>query len=142
MTDLTRSAESDSAAVVFERLEKIRWHRTVMYPAGDSLADLDRAAAWVRSMGHEAAGVCPDGFRYRSVYRDGETSRWHWIEPGQWLVHMEGERQDREFDLPSDEAPTTSDDPDDIESYGYRPWPRDEWHRVEPAAQTEEADGD
>jgi hypothetical protein len=129
---VTDQTDNAAPAVVMERLEKVRWHRTILFPAGESLADLDRAATWVRSMGHEAAGVCPDGFRYRSVYPDGTTARWHWIEPGQWLVHMEGENQDREFDSPSDEGPADSDDPADDGFYGYRPWPHDEWHIVPP----------
>lgn len=117
--------------VVMERLEKVRWHRTCIYPAGETLAQLQRAAEWVRMMGHEAADVCEDGFRYRSVYGGGRFNRWTWIEPGQWLIHMEGENQAREFDSPYDEAPAVSDDPEDDSFYGYRPWPSDEWHVVE-----------
>lgn len=116
--------------VIMERLEKVRWHRTTIYPAGETLAQLQRAVSWVRSMGHEAADACEDGFRYRSVYGEGRFASWVWIEPGQWLVHMEGERQAREFDSPHDEPPAISDDPQDDHYCGYRPWPDDEWHIV------------
>jgi hypothetical protein len=116
--------------VVMERLETVRWHRTTVFPAGETVAQLQHAAAWVRSMGHEAADVSADGFRYRSIYSTGGTSHWHWIEPGQWLVHMEGERQDREFDSPYDEPSAVSDDPQVDGYYGYRPWPSEEWHIV------------
>lgn len=117
--------------IAMERLEKIKWRRQIFYPVGENAAEMAQAMAWVRSMGHHAEGLSEDGFRYRSVYPDSRTSRWTWVEPGQWLVHMEGENQVPEFDLPHDEQPATTDDQEQDGYYGYRPWPSDEWHIVD-----------
>ncbi len=106
---------------VFERLERITAFRSEYYEIGHSIEEIEAAAEYVRSKGHQAASVCADGFRYRSVYPDGSMSGWNWIEPGGWLCHMEGERQDPEFDLPHASGPDE-----------HRIYPHDEWHEVTP----------
>jgi len=105
---------------VFERLERVKFLRVEYRSTGRTLAEMAETMEWVRSRGHDAASLEADGFRYRSVYPDGSTSQWYWIEPGQWLVLMDGDGQNAEFDMPHDEGP------DD----GCGIYPRDEWHEI------------
>lgn len=113
-----------SGLVRLERLRRIDHEVREFY----EVTDTGEAAAWVRSLGHEAASVEADGFRYRSIYPDGQPSRWAWVERGQWLVHMHGDKQDPELDLPSDDGPQA-----------FRDW-MGEWMLVpeSPVSETEE----
>lgn len=109
---------------IFERLERVKYLRVEYHPAGETLDEMAQAIEWVRSKGHEATSLEAGGFRYRSVYPNDEygraTSAWKWIEPGEWLVLMEGDGQDSEFDDPHAEGP------DD----GPNVYPRDDWHEI------------
>lgn len=106
----------------FERLERVKWQRREFHPVGETREEMAACMAWVRSLGHEAASLENDGFRYRSVYRSAEVSwgnlrndegipcsGWQWAPPGSWLMHMAGEGQDAELDSPHDEGPIDED---------------------------------
>lgn len=112
--------------VAFERLERVAYERREWHPVGETADQMRACMEWVRSLGHEAKSLEEDGFRYRSVYATASeytgrtTSGWHWCEPGEWLMHMSGDRQDPELDSPHADGP---------EEDGF--WPHaHEWHQV------------
>lgn len=127
-----------TAPVRFERLERISFERREWFPVGFTRESMTAAMEWVRSLGHEADTLTDDGFRYRSVYDKDESgyitrcnaagkpcSNWKWVEPGEWLMHMAGDRQDSELDDPH------SHGPDDEDFW----MPGTDWHRVSEATQ-------
>ncbi|GAA4120560.1 hypothetical protein GCM10022215_24330 [Nocardioides fonticola] len=114
---------TNETPVAYERLETVTWERREWHPVGTTRDEIAACMAWVISRGHQAKSLEDDGFRYRSVYPNGDTSPWYWCEPGQFLMHMSGERQDNELDAPHDDAP------EDASSWGL---PGAGWIRVEP----------
>lgn len=114
-----------SEARTFERLEQVKFQRREYHPVGTTRTEMQVAMEWVRSLGHEAASLEDDGFRYRSIYATPSeytgrvTSGWKWAEPGEWLMHMVGDGQDPELDDPH-EAP-------DDDWFGFH---GDDWHEI------------
>lgn len=111
----------------FERLVTVTWERREWHPVGETRDEMAACMAWVISLGHEAKSLEDGGFRYRSVYPATDegpaTSCWKWAEPGEWLMHMHGERQDPELDDPHAAGP-------DGDEYVYGFQPDDGWHEV------------